>query len=186
MSRLKAIQPEDASGKAKELLGAVQSKLGLVPNLAKVLANSTAALEAYLGFSGALGQGVLSAQLREEIALAVAQTNSCDYCLAAHAAIGKMAGLDAAAIASSRNARSANGKENAALSFAKQLVQDRGNTTDAQLQALRQAGFSDGEVAEIVANVALNIFTNYFNHVAQTDVDFPRVDHASHNTSSVQ
>ncbi len=175
MSRIKPINPTEATGKAKDLLNAVQSKIGMTPNLMKTLANAPAALEAYLNFSGALAGGVLNAKFREQLAIAVAQANSCEYCLSAHATIGKMAGLTPEEIERSREAHAADAKLDAGLQFAQKLVVQRGLASDNDLAAVRQAGYSEAEITEIVAHVALNIFTNYFNHVAQTEVDFPRV-----------
>lgn len=175
MTRLNAIDPNVATGKAKELLDGVKAKIGMVPNLMRTFANSPAALEGYLSFSGALGGGLLNARLREQIALAVADANSCEYCLSAHTAIGKMVGLNENEILSSRRASSDDAKTNAALTFAHQIVVKRGEVDDTDVRLVRVAGFSDGEITEIIANVALNIFTNYFNHIAQTVVDFPKV-----------
>ncbi|MFN0123455.1 MAG: carboxymuconolactone decarboxylase family protein [Blastocatellia bacterium] len=175
MPRLNAIDPKEATGKAKELLDGVKAKIGMVPNLMRTFANSPAALEAYLNFSGALGAGSLDAKLREQIALTVAGANSCEYCLSAHTAIGKMAGLNENELVASRHAGSSDPKVDAALKFAHQIVVKRGEVLDTDVQAVRAAGYGDGEITEIVANVALNIFTNYFNHVAQTVVDFPKV-----------
>ncbi len=175
MQRIMAVNPSDATGKAKQLLDAVKSKLGITPNMMKTMATSPAALEAYLNFSGALATGLLDAKFREAIALAVAQENSCEYCLSAHSALGKMAGLTPGEIASSRESHSADGKREAGLQFAKALVEQRGEVSDAAVQTVKRAGYSDGEISEIVANVAVNIFTNYFNRVAQTEVDFPHV-----------
>jgi len=164
-----------ANGKAKQLLDAVQAKLGMTPNMVKAMAQSPAVLEGYLSFSGALAGGQLSVKLREQIALAVAQANQCEYCLAAHSALGKMAGLSEEKILASRYLDSADGKVGAALRFAQEVVVTRGEVSDDGLARLRAAGFADSEVAEIIANVALNIFTNYFNRFTRTDVDFPKV-----------
>jgi len=176
MPRITPVQPADASGKTKQMFDAVQAKLGLTPNLVKTLATSPAALEGYLGLNGALAGGALNVQLREQIALAVAQANSCEYCLAAHTALGSLAGLQAEDILGSRRATAADAKRDSALKFAQAVVVNRGDVSDAALGAVRAAGFSDGEITEIVAHVALNIFTNYINLVARTIVDFPRVE----------
>jgi uncharacterized peroxidase-related enzyme len=173
MSRIPQIAPESANGKAKELLGAVKAKLGLVPNITRAMANSPAVLEGYLGLSSALGKGALSAQEREQIALTVGQANSCGYCLAAHSAIGKMVGLTADQIRDSRIGSAIDPQADAIVRFARKLVDARGRVTDSDLEELRAVGLNDGAIAEVVANVALNIFTNYFNHVAETDIDFP-------------
>lgn len=175
MQRINPVDPTTATGKQKELLDAVKAKVGRVPNLMKTFAASPAALEAYLNFSGALGGGLLDAKLREQIALTVAEANACEYCLSAHTAIGKMVGLDESEIVSGRRANSTDARTNAALTFAHQIVVKRGQVDDADVAAVRAAGFGDGEITEIVSHVALNIFTNYFNHVAQTVVDFPKV-----------
>jgi uncharacterized peroxidase-related enzyme len=175
MQRIAAVNPAEATGKAKQLLDGVQSKLGMTPNLMKTLAAGPVALEAYLNFGAALGTGKLDAKFREQIALAVAQANSCEYCLSAHSAIGKMVGLNPQEITASREAHSADAKRDAGLQFVQALVVQRGVVSDQALAQVKAAGFSDGDIAEIVANVAVNIFTNYFNHVARTDVDFPRV-----------
>lgn len=175
MPRIEAIDPKEATGKARELLDGVKAKIGSVPNLMRTFANSPAALEGYLNFSGALGSGSLSARLREQIALAVADANNCEYCLSAHTAIGKMVGLNENELIASRRASSTDARTDAALKFAHQIVVKRGEVLDSEVQAVREAGYNDGEIVEIVANVALNIFTNYFNHIAQTTVDFPKV-----------
>lgn len=179
MPRLNAIDPKEATGKAKELLDGVKAKIGMVPNLMRTFANSPAALEGYLNFSGALSGGALDAKLREQIALTVADANACEYCLSAHTAIGKMVGLNENELVASRHAGSSNAKVDAALKFAHQIVVKRGEVLDSEMQAVRAAGYNDGEITEIVANVALNIFTNYFNHIAQTVVDFPKVSLAT-------
>lgn len=176
MSRIQTIDPKQATGKAKDLLNGVHAKLGMTPNLMRVMANSPAVLEAYLQFSGSLGQGVLRATTREQLALAVAQANACDYCLSAHSAIGKTVGLTTEQIRDARRGSSVDGKSNAILQLAIQLVDKRGLVSDDDLAATRDAGVTDAEIAEVVANTALNLFTNYFNHVAETEVDFPAAE----------
>jgi uncharacterized peroxidase-related enzyme len=176
MSRLTKVIADQASGKAKELLDGVHAKLGMTPNMMKTMATSPAVLDAYLQFSGALGKGRLPAKVREQIALAVGQANGCDYCLAAHTAIGKMVGLTTEQIRDSRTASAIDAKTNAILEFSRRIVETRGEVMDADVANARSAGLDDGAIAEIVANVALNLFTNYFNHVAQTEVDFPAAE----------
>jgi uncharacterized peroxidase-related enzyme len=175
MSRLPAVQTEAATGKAKQLLEAVEAKLKITPNMTRVMANSPAVLEAYLHFSGALAAGALDAKLREQLALEVGEQNSCQYCVSAHTAIGKMVGLPDSEIDSARNGSSASPRNAAALRFAYAVVAAKGQITEADLASVRSAGFNDGEIAEIIAHVALNIFTNYFNTAAQVEVDFPRI-----------
>jgi len=183
MQRIAAVNSAEAVGKTKQLLDGVQAKLGMTPNLMKTLAAGPSALEAYLNFGAALASGNLDAKFREQIALAVAQANSCEYCLSAHSAIGKMVGLKPEEIATSREAHSTDAKRDAGLQFVQALVVQRGVVSDQAVTQVKAAGFSDGDIAEIVANVAVNIFTNYFNHVARTDVDFPRVAVAMETTS---
>ena len=176
MQRIEAVIPEEAIGKTKQLLEGVQSTLGMIPNLMKTLASAPAALEAYLSFGTALGKGKLDAKFREQIALTVAQANSCEYCLSAHSAIGTMVGLKPEEIIEGRQAHTREGKRNAGLQFAQALIIQRGQVSDQAIAQVKAAGYSDGEITEIVANVAVNVFTNYFNHVARTEVDFPKVD----------
>jgi uncharacterized peroxidase-related enzyme len=176
MSRLPLIDPAQATGRAKELLGAVQKKLGLVPNLTRALANSPAALQGYLDLSGALASASLSARLREQIALTVAEVNACSYCLSAHTAIGGKLGLTPEQILDARRATAGEPKAAAVLALARHIVIERGEVRDADLRAARDAGVTDGEIAETVVTVALNVLTNWFNHVAATPVDFPKVE----------
>jgi len=176
MSRFKSIEPEKAEGKAKELLSGVQAKLGKVPNIFKLMANSPAVLESYLNFSGAMGNTTIDAKLREQIALTVSQTNSCEYCLAAHTAIGKMVGLTDQQVLDSRNTTSGDAKAQAALNFAKTMVEKKAVVSDGDVQAVKDAGLSDGEITEVIGTVVQTIFTNYFNHIADTEVDFPKAE----------
>jgi uncharacterized peroxidase-related enzyme len=161
---------------SQPLLEAVHKQLGSVPNLFRVVGNSPAALEGYLGMSGALAKGALPAPTRERIALAVAQVNGCNYCLAAHAYLGKnLARLDDAEIAANRAGGSHDAKADAAVRFAALVARERGHVGDAALQAVRGAGYSDAQIVEIVMHVALNTWTNYLNEVAATEIDFPAV-----------
>lgn len=175
MSRLTIPAREDAPLKSQLLLDAVEKQLGVVPNLFRLVGSSTAALEGYLGLNSALGR-TLDAKTRERIALAVAQANGCDYCLSAHTYLGlNLAKIDDAEIALNRAGHSGDAKADAALVFARKVIDTRGRVSDADLAAVRLAGFSEPQVIEIVASVALNVLTNYVNNVAQTDIDFPVV-----------
>jgi uncharacterized peroxidase-related enzyme len=175
MSRLTIPAREDAPLKSQPLLDAVEKQLGVVPNLFRLVGSSTAALEGYLGLNGALGR-TLDPKTRERIALAVAQANGCDYCLSAHTYLGlNLAKIDDAEIALNRAGHSGDAKADAALVFARKVLDTRGRVSDADLAAVRLAGFSEPQVIEIVASVALNVLTNYVNNVAQTDIDFPVV-----------
>jgi uncharacterized peroxidase-related enzyme len=175
-SRIAPVNPASAQPKAKELLDAVQKKLGMTPNMMRTMAQSPVVLESYLSFSGALGHGVLPAKAREELALYIGQINQCGYCVAAHSTLGKMAGLQPDQLIDARRGLvAADPVGQAALKLAKTVLETRGEVSDTDLAAAHSAGLGDPEIAEVVAHVALNIFTNYFNRVAHTEVDFPKV-----------
>lgn len=177
MNRIAIPAVDQAPAASRPLLEAVNKQLGTVPNLMKVLGNSPAALGGYLGLSGALGKGTLGAKTGERIALAVAEFNGCNYCLAAHSYLGKhLAKLDDAEIHANRSGGSHDAKADAAVRFAVQVVKSRGHVAEADVAAVKAAGYSDAEVIEIVVHVALNTLTNYVNEVAQTTIDFPTVD----------
>ena len=177
MSRIAIPSVEQAPAASKPLLAAVHKQLGVVPNLMKLVSNSPAALEGYLSLNGALAKGTLDAKLRERIALAIAEFNGCEYCLCAHSYLAKnLAKLDESEIRAARDGRSSDTRADAALHFARRVASEHGRINDADLAALRAAGFDDAGVVEIVLNVALNVLTNYVNNVALTDVDFPQVD----------
>ena len=175
MSRIVMLDPNTAQGKTKELLDAIKAKSGRVPNILKTMAHSPAALQAYLGMSGALADAKLPVKIREQIALAVGEDNACHYCVAAQSAIGKLSGLTPEEIEAGRRAKSSDPKTDAILRFAKRLSANRGNVTDPELAEVRKAGCSEEEILEIITVVSLNLFTNYVNHVADTAIDFPQV-----------
>lgn len=179
MPRLKAIEPDHVTGQAKQLLDGLNEKFGMVPNLARTLANSPAALQGYLALGEALEGAALPAKLREQIALTVSEANGCGYCVAGHCAIGKSVGLSDEELNDARQSTSPDSKVDAALHFARQLVENRGWVNDEDLDRVRRAGHGDAEIAEIVAVVAWKTFANYFNHVAGTDVDFPDIPQIS-------
>jgi uncharacterized peroxidase-related enzyme len=175
MSRLAIAAREDAPAPAQPLLDAVEKQLGVVPNLFRLVGTSPAALEGYLGLNAALGR-TLDAKTRERIAIAIAQANGCDYCLSAHSYLGlNLARIDEAEIALNRAGHSGDAKADAAVVFARQVLSARGKVSDADIAAVRLAGFTEAQVIEIVASVALNVLTNYINNVAETDIDFPVV-----------
>jgi uncharacterized peroxidase-related enzyme len=175
MSRIAAIDPAQTEGKTRETLNAVNKMLGATPNLFRVAAQSPSVLEGLVGMIGAASHGTLKASTREAIALTVAEANGCDYCLSAHTVLGKGAGLSEADANLARDAASPDAKTAAMLRFARAAVLERGQVGAAGLAALKQAGVSDAEALEVVANVVVNIFTNYLNLVADTDIDFPVV-----------
>ena len=176
MSRISIPTADQTAEASKPLLAAVKQQLGVVPNLMKLLGHSPAALEGYLSLNGALAKGKLDAQLRERIALTVAEFNGCDYCLSAHDYLGRnLVKLSDGEINAARDGHSENVRANAALQFARRVAEHCGRITDTDLASLRGAGFDEASTIEIVVAVALNVLTNYMNNVAQTDIDFPRV-----------
>ena len=175
MSRIPTpASPETAPEAARPLLEGIKKKLGIVPNLYRLTATSPQALEGLRGLGAALGKGTLSVATRERIALAVAEINGCSYCLSAHTYLGKnVAKLDEAELAANRHGISNDAKADAAVRFAVKVARQRGAVSEADLQGLKSAGYSDGEAVEIVGHVALNTFTNYINEVFKTEIDFP-------------
>jgi uncharacterized peroxidase-related enzyme len=159
---------------SREILEGVRRQLGSVPNLFRIVGNSPAALEGYVSLNTALGKGSLDAQTRERIALAVAQINDCGYCLAAHTYLGGLVKLSETEIEAARRGRSGERKANAAVEFAVKITEKRGAVSASDVEAVRAAGYSEEEVVEVVANVALNILTNYMNEVLKTEIDFPK------------
>ena len=176
MRNLPLIDPATAAAPASELLAAVQANLGVTPNMTKAMANSPALLKGYLELSGALSHGVLPAATRERIALTVAQSNACDYCLSAHTYLAEhVAHLDADDITAARKAEAADPKTAAILALAVEVNDQRGAVDDATVDSARSAGATDEEIAETIGHVALNVLTNYFNKAAAVDIDFPLI-----------
>ena len=155
---------------------AVKASLGVIPNMFLTLAHSPVALNGYMQLSGITGKGTFSAKLREQIALAVGEKNSCEYCVTAHSVIGGMVGLNASEIAAARHAKSSNAREMAILSLASLIAEQRGHLSAAEISGYKAEGLSDADILEVLTNVVLNILTNYTNHIAATDIDFPRVE----------
>lgn len=157
------------------LLAQIHQAFGATPNMFKAVSNSPAALKSMWGSFGALGGGKLGAKLGEQIAVAIADRNDCEYCLAAHTALGRKAGASADEMSAAQAGQSSDPKTAAALRFAVAVVSHRAKVDDEQVEELRTVGFSDEEIVEIMAHVALNLFTNYVNVAFQVPVDFPGV-----------
>jgi len=174
MPRLRRLEKGQGNPQANDLMGDLEGKKKLL-NIFRSMANSPAVLDSYLKFSGAMGSAKLDVKAREAIALAVSQSNRCEYCLAAHTAIGKGAGLDEPSIKDARQGRSKDRKTQGAVTLARAIVEKRGNVNDQDVKAARDSGLDDGELAEVVGTVVQTLFTNYFNHLNQTEVDFPKV-----------
>lgn len=175
MSRITLIDPANATGQTSEQLAQIKSAFGMVPNMFKAAANSPAALSSVWGAFGALGGGRLGAKLGEQIAVAIADRNNCNYCLAAHTGLGRKAGATQQEMAEAQAGRSTDPRTAAALTFALAVVDERAGIETADVDALRSAGFDDEEIVEIVAHIALNLFTNYLNVALDVPVDFPGV-----------
>ena len=168
---------ENAPAAAQPLLQGVHKRIGVVPNMFRLIANSPAGLEGYLGLSGALGKGRLPAPTRERIALAVSGFNACGYCLSAHTYFARnLAKLDDAEITANRNGPSNDPKADAAVRFALAVARERGHVSAEQVEAVKAAGYDDGQLVEIVLHVAAMTLTNYVNEVFKTEIDFPVVE----------
>ncbi len=161
---------------AGALLGQIGQAFGAVPNMFRAVANSPAALRSMWGSFGALGGGKIGAKLGEQIAVAIADRNGCQYCLSAHTALGRKAGATAEEMAAAQAGRSADPKTAAAISFALKMLEHRAKVSAEDVRALRDAGFDDEAIVEIVAHVALNLFTNYINVALDVPLDFPAVN----------
>lgn len=176
MANFAPVEPETATGKATELLAQVQKSLGLTPNMTKVMANSPALLQGYLALSGAVASGTLKPAVRERLAIATAQLNGCEYCLSAHTYIGaNIAKVDAVELDSARRAESTDAHVAALLKLSNTIAENAGDVDDVDVKAACAAGVTDEEIGEIVANLALNVLTNYFNVLAHVDNDWPVV-----------
>ena len=180
-NRIQPLDPDHATGAIRRLFAEIRAKFALVPNLFRVLANAPAALEGLMGLSAALARGALDEKTREQLALAIAESNLCPYCLSAHTAMAAKIGLSRVEIDDAIRARAADARTDALLKLARSIVVQRGELSDADLGRARAGGLSDGEIVETVANVALNIFENYVSHVARVPIDCPQSQ--SHETS---
>lgn len=176
MQRLQSVNPELAQGRTKELFDAVQQAFGVIPNTAKVMANSPAVLDSFLAFSTAMSEAQVGAKLHNQVKLNTSETNSCDYCTSILSAVAPAAGLSAADILAGRTGDSEDRRIKAALAFANDVLEHRGRVSDEQITSVKAAGFSDGEIVEIVTSVVLGCFTNFLNNVADTELDIPQAE----------
>jgi uncharacterized peroxidase-related enzyme len=179
MSQIAAIDPSTAPSAVRPLLDGVQKGMGATPNMFRVAAQSPVALESLVAQFGAMGKGSFDARTREALALAISESNACDYCISAHTTLGRRAGLNEQALEQVRAGRSDDAHLDALLKLARAVVERRGHIGDA-LDEARRAGVTDAEIIELLANVALTTFTNYLNVAAGTDIDFPVVRHREH------
>ena len=175
MARVELLNASTASAESRAVLEQIQQKFGAVPAMFQATANSPVALRSLWGGFVALAGGALSAKLKDQLAIAIADRNACEYCLAAHAALGQKAGVSALEVTEAQAGHSGDPRTAAALQFAVRAVEQRAQLTDTDFEAIRAAGFEDAEIVEILAHVALNVFTNYINVALQVPVDFPAV-----------
>lgn len=167
----------DAPTAAQPALEAANNLLGSVPNMFRIMSNSPSVLEGYVSLNSALSKGKLPSATRERIALAIAEVNDCDYCLAAHSYLGQNnSNLTSAEIARNRQGRSTDVKADVAVRFAKAIAENRGRVDPSLFNEVKTAGYNEAQIVEIIAHVALNILTNYVNEVLGTDIDFPTAD----------
>lgn len=175
-TRIPPLEDERVPADSQPILDQTRRAIGMVPNLYRTLAHAPAALQAYSSMAASLAGGSLSPALREQIALTSAGVNGCEYCASAHTMIGKGVGLEEDELTRNLDGASSDPKAEAALRFVRALIEQRGAVADSDWDAVREAGFSDAETVEIVANVALNFLTNTMNVLARTPIDFPRVE----------
>jgi uncharacterized peroxidase-related enzyme len=173
MPRLHVVEPNEATGDVKEIFGAFAQKIGKVINIFKGMGNSAAALKAYTGLSGALAAGELAPEDREAIYLSLSEKNDCGYCVAAHTMLAQKAGLSADEIIEFRRGGSSDAQRDALIKFVFRVVQTNGFVDDAEIETVQEAGYTDGQIAEAVAMIALVTYTNLFNHVFGSELDFP-------------
>jgi uncharacterized peroxidase-related enzyme len=176
MSRINTVDHSAANDEQRELLDAVQASMGMVPNFLKIFANSPAALRAFLGLHGIAGEGSLEPATRERIALAIAQQNECQYCVSAHTAIGRKAGLNGDEIEANRAGTSGNARAAVAVKFARSLLEHKGEVTTGELLELRNAGYSESDIVEIITHVGMNFLTSMLGKASRVDIDFPKVE----------
>lgn len=176
MQRIHSVNPQLAQGRTRELLDTVQQAFGMVPNTAKMMANSPAVLESFLAFSTAMGKVQIGEKLHNQVKLNTSETNSCVYCTSILSAVAPSAGLSTDDILAGRTGNSEDLRTKAALAFANEVLESRGKVSNQQLDAARKAGFGDADIVEIVASVVLGCFTNFLNNVADTELDIPRAE----------
>lgn len=175
MSRINLVTDAQANEEQQALFTAIQGQLGMVPNFLKVFANSPAALRAFLGLHGIAGEGSLDPLTRERIALGLAEQNACEYCVSAHTAIGRKVGLSADEIAANREGSSQDEKAAVAVKFARALAEHNGEVSTSELLAVRNAGYNDAEIVEIITHVGMNVLTNILGKASRVEIDFPKV-----------
>jgi uncharacterized peroxidase-related enzyme len=174
-NRIQPVDSQHAPGQVRRMFAEIQARLGLVPNLFRVLAIPPAALEGFMNLAAALATGALDERTRQRLALAIAESNLCNYCLSAHAFTAAKIGLSPVEINDAIYASVAEPQRDAILTLPRNIVVRREEISDSDLGRARTAGLSDAQIVGTIANVALGIFTNYVSHFARVPIDFPRV-----------
>ncbi|OPG10417.1 carboxymuconolactone decarboxylase family protein [Microbispora sp. GKU 823] len=175
MSRLNVPSPDDVPDGVAGILDNVGAQFGFVPNMFATLASNPTVLDVVMTLQGTLSR-VLDAKTRHTIALAVSQANGCDYCLAMHTYVSsELGGMSSDDIDLARAGSSIDPKRAAVARFAQQLMESRGRVSDADLAAVRGAGYTDPQILAIVTVAVQVLLTNFINNVNQTDVDIPAV-----------
>lgn len=176
MSRINLVTNEQANQEQEALFNIIQDQLGMVPNFLKVFANSPAALRAFLGLHSIAGEGELDPQTKERIALGLAEQNACEYCVSAHSAIGRKAGLSNSEIEANRAGTSEDAKAAVAVKFARSLAEHNGEVSTGELLEIRNAGYNDAQIVEIITHVGMNVLTNILGKASRVPIDFPKVE----------
>jgi uncharacterized peroxidase-related enzyme len=175
MARITALTPDQVPADSKATLDAFTKNIGFTPNMMASFAHSPIAFNAWAALLGALSK-TLDVKTRDSIGLAVSEVNGCNYCLTVHSFTAEhMAKLPADEIILARKGRATDAKRNAAVQFARKVIETRGQVSDADLKAVRDAGYTEANVIEIVALVAMYSLTNFFNNAFDPDKDFPAV-----------
>ena len=176
MPRLKTVEPSDAGPEVASMYQQIEQKIGMVPNILKGMANSPAVLQAYMSFSGALQEASLSSAEHEVVYLNTSEANRCHYCVSAHSTLATSIGLSADEVVNIRRGEPSDPKHRALARFTRRMMETKGFVEDADLEAVRDAGYGDQQIAEAIAVIALATFTNLFNHVNETQLDFPEAE----------
>ncbi len=176
MSRINLVTKEQANPEQLALFDAIEQQLGMIPNFLKVFANSPAALQAFLGLHSIANAGDLDAKTKERIALGLAEQNACQYCVSAHTAIGKGVGLSGDEILANRSGSSQDAKAAVAVKFSRSLAENNGEVSTTELLEVRNAGYTEAEIVEIITHVGMNVLTNILGKASRVEIDFPKVE----------
>lgn len=175
MARLDNVNPENIPSDSKNTLDVFSKNIGFTPNMMVAFAQSPIAFNAWATLLGSLSKA-LDVKTRDSIGLVVSEVNGCNYCLTVHSFTAQhMAKLSPEEIILARKGYSEDGKRNAAIQFAKKVIQNRGKIEDTDFKIVKEAGYTDANIMEIVSLVAMYSLTNFFNNVFDPERDFPEV-----------